>query len=109
MRHVRVNVHPASVVFYRVVVERYLRPEPEHLRLDQLRVDDAQRAFAGIRRGLDGHGHPVSPTHDSCGRKVATSVELSGVRSSARPRSGCLGRSLAVRPADILLTSGQRP
>ena len=30
----RVNVRPASVVFYRVAVERYLRPELEHLRLD---------------------------------------------------------------------------
>ena len=57
----RVNLRPASVVFYRVAVERYLRPGLGHLRLDQLRVDDVERAFARIRRGLDGHGHPVSP------------------------------------------------
>ena len=57
----RVNLRPASVVFYRVAVERYLRPGLGQLRLDQLRVDDVERAFARIRRGLDGHGHPVSP------------------------------------------------
>ena len=57
----RLNLRPASVVFYRVAVERYLRPELGQTRLDELRVSDIERAFSKIRRGVDGRGNPVSP------------------------------------------------
>ena len=57
----RVNLRPASVVFYRVAIDRYLRPELGHLRLSDLRADDIDRAFTRIRRGLDGRGNSVSP------------------------------------------------
>jgi integrase len=57
----RVNLRPASVVFYRVAVDRYLKPELGHLRLSDLRADDIERAFGRIRRGVDGRGNPVSP------------------------------------------------
>ncbi len=57
----RVNLRPASVVFYRVAIDRYLKPELGHLRLSDMRADDIERAFARIRRGVDGRGKPVSP------------------------------------------------
>jgi site-specific recombinase XerC len=57
----RVNLRPASVLFYRVVVDRYLKPELGSLRLSDLRADDNHCVFARIRRGVDGRGQPVSP------------------------------------------------
>ncbi len=57
----RVNLRPASVLFYRVAVDRYLKPELGSLRLSDLPADDIDRAFARIRRGVDGRGQPVSP------------------------------------------------
>lgn len=91
----RVNLHPAPVVFYRVAVERYLRAELEHLRLDQLRVDDVERAFARIRRGLDGHGHPISPT--LIGRRKTT---LRAALNVAFRRQG-----IHVNPAALVTSS----
>ena len=56
----RVSLRPASVLFYRVAVDRYLKPELGSLRLSDLRADDIDRAFARIGRGVDGRGQPVS-------------------------------------------------
>ena len=57
----RVNLRPSSVRFYRVVLDRYLKPELGCIRLSELRADDIDRAFARIRQGVDGRGNPVSP------------------------------------------------
>jgi len=57
----RVNLRPASVVFYRVAIDRYLTPTIGHLRLADLRSSDIERAFSSIRQGVDGRGKPVSP------------------------------------------------
>jgi hypothetical protein len=57
----RVNVRPSSVRFYRVAVDRYLKPELGRMRLSELRADDIDRAFARIRQGADGRCNDVSP------------------------------------------------
>ena len=57
----RVNLRPSSVRFYRVALDRYLKPELGRVRLSELRADDIDRAFTRIRQGIDGRGNPVSP------------------------------------------------
>ncbi len=57
----RVNLRPSSVRFYRVAVDRYMKPELGRRRLSDLRADDIDRAFSRIRQGVDGRGGPVSP------------------------------------------------
>lgn len=57
----RVNLRPATVVFYRVAVERYLKPELGKLALTDLRAHDIESAFRRIEQGVDGRGNPPSP------------------------------------------------
>ncbi len=57
----RVKLRPSSISFYRVAVDRYLKPELGRMRSSDVRADDIDRAFACIRQGVDGRGNPVSP------------------------------------------------
>jgi hypothetical protein len=65
----RVNLRPSSVRFYRVALDRYLKPELGCMRLSELRADDIDRAFARIRQGVDGRGNPVSPALSAVSRR----------------------------------------
>ena len=75
------NLRPSSVRFYRVALDRYLKPELGCMRLSELRADDIDRAFARLRQGVDGGGNPVSPA--LIGRLKTTPRAAMNVRSSA--------------------------
>lgn len=95
----RVNLRPASVIVYRVAVDRYLKPELGHLRLSDLRGDDIDRAFARILKGVDGRGNEVSDA--LIGRLKTTlcaALKIAVKRGLLHTTRCCTSRSLHIRP-----------
>lgn len=56
----KVNLRPATRLYYRTVVDGYLIPYIGHLRLSDLRADDVERMFSKIRKSPDRRGNPAS-------------------------------------------------
>jgi hypothetical protein len=65
----RVHLRPSCIRFYRVAVDRYVKPELGCTRLPELQADDIDRAFARIRQGVDGRGRPVSLPSSAVSRR----------------------------------------
>jgi integrase len=95
-----VNLRPSSVRFYRVALDRYLKPELGRMLLSELRADDIDRAFARIRQGADGRGNPVSPALS--GRLKPTLRAAMNVAIKRKTKAGARTLSLARGTVAVL-------